>query len=257
VLAVSAVLPSHLVDDPPVILVHGSVNSAPVWTFWQQSLANEGWASYAIDLRGHGRSAALDLSRTSMHDYTADVRTLALQFKRLPVIMGWSMGGLVAMMIAAEGVASACVALAPSTPTRHRDTHVTLRTGEFGPEEYGIPDRNPDTQPAMPDLDREERVIALSSLGKESRLARDERQAGIVIESIPCPCLIVTGTADTQWPRERYHDLDLWLQADYLSIDGASHWGLVLSRRALETMIPAVLRWLAGVGQVPSPSGRE
>jgi pimeloyl-ACP methyl ester carboxylesterase len=255
VLAVSAVLPSHLIDDLPVILVHGSVNSALVWTFWQQSLANEGWASYAIDLRGHGRSAALDLSRTSMHDYAADVRTLALQFKRLPVIMGWSMGGLVAMMIAAEGVASACVALAPSTPTRHRDTHVTLRTGEFGPEEYGIPDRNPDTQPAMPDLDREERVIALSSLGKESRLARDERQAGIVIESIPCPCLIVTGTADTQWPRERYHDL--WLHADYLSIEGASHWGLVLSRRVLETMIPAVLRWLAGAGQVPPPSGRE
>jgi pimeloyl-ACP methyl ester carboxylesterase len=250
-LAVSAVLPPRMSDDPPVVLVHGSVNSASVWTFWQQRLAEGGWASYAVDLRGHGRSAPLDLSRTSMHDYPADVRALALQFKRPPVIMGWSMGGLVAMMAAADGVASACVALAPSTPARHRDANMTLRAGEFGPEEYGIRDRNPDDQPAMPDLDRDERLIALSSLGKESRLARDERQAGVVIESIPCPFLIVTGTADTQWPRERYHSL--WLQADYLSIEGASHWGLVLNRRALGTMLPAVLRWLAGARQIPSP----
>jgi hypothetical protein len=141
--------------------------------------------------------------------------------------------------------------LLPSTPARHRDTNVALRTGEFGPEEYGIGDRNPDDQPAMPDLNRDERVIALSSLGKESRLARDERQAGVVIESIPCPLLIVTGTADTQWPRERCQRL--WRKADDLSVDGASHWGLVLNRHALETMIPAVLRWLAGALHVASP----
>jgi pimeloyl-ACP methyl ester carboxylesterase len=243
-LAVSAMLPTHITDNPPVILVHGSVNAASVWTFWQPALADEGWASYAIDLRGHGRSAALDLSSTGMQDYAADVRALALQFKCPPVIIGWSMGGLVAMMLAADGVASACVALAPSSPARYRDTNMILRTGEFGPEEYGIQDRNPEHQRAMPDLDRDERVIALNALGKESRLARDERQAGIVIESLVCPCLIVTGSADTQWPRERY--LDLWLKAYYLSVVGASHWGLVLNRRALKSMIPAVLRWLTG-----------
>jgi pimeloyl-ACP methyl ester carboxylesterase len=249
-LAVSAMLPPHITDNPPVILVHGSVNAASVWTFWQPALADGGWASYAIDLRGHGRSAALDLSGTGMQDYAADVRALALQFKRPPVIIGWSMGGLVAMMVAADGVASACVALAPSSPARHLNTEMILRTGEFGPEEYGIQDRNPKHQRAMPDLDREERVIALNSLGKESRLARDERQAGVVIESIGCPCLIVTGSADTQWPCERYQDL--WLKANYLSVEGASHWGLVLNRRALESMVPAVLRWLAGALH-PSP----
>jgi len=249
-LAVSAVLPPHATNAPPVILVHGAANAASVWTFWQRVLADASWASYALDLQGHGRSAALDLSHTSMHDYATGVRALAAQFKRPPVIMGWSMGGLVAMMVAADGVASACVALAPSIPVRHRDPNVTLRTGEFGPDEYGIRDRNPDNQPAMPDLDRDERVIALSSLGKESRLARDERQAGVVIVSIPCPLLIVTGTADTQWPRDRYHHL--WLEADYFSVDGASHWGLVLNRRALETTAPAVLRWLGGVLHIPS-----
>jgi hypothetical protein len=53
----------------------------------------------------------------------------------------------------------------------------------------------------MADLDRDERVVALESLGLESRMARDERKAGIVIAAAPCPMLVVTGTADTQWPR--------------------------------------------------------
>jgi len=242
-LAVSAAFPDNITDLPPVILVHGAANSALVWTFWQRELAVHGWPSYAIDLRGHGRSDPTDLSHTSMHDYAADVCSLAVQFIRPPVIIGWSMGGLVAMMVAVTSVASACVALAPSTPTRRIDTSAILRTGEFGAEEYGITSRDPEYQPAMPDLDREERTVALASLCRESRLARDERKAGIVIESLPCPLLIVTGTADRQWPAKRYDNL--WLRADHLSIEGASHWGLVLNRRALATTIPAVLRWIA------------
>ena len=79
--------------------------------------------------------------------------------------------------------------------------------------------------------------------GRESRLARDEHQRGIVIEALPCPLLIVTGTRDRAWLRERYNNL--WLTADYLSVEGASHWGLVLQRRALSSMLPAVLRWIA------------
>ena len=58
---------------------------------------------------------------------------------------------------------------------------VPLRDGVFGAEEYGIVDRDPDRQPAMVALDRDERLIALESLGLESRLARDERKAGIVL----------------------------------------------------------------------------
>lgn len=244
-LAVTGSLPDHETNHPPVILVHGATSSASIWTFWQKELAARGWPSSAIDLRGHGRSTPIDLSHTGMHDYAADVRMLASQFAQPPVLIGWSMGGLVALMVAASGRTAACIGLAPSTPARYVHASTVLRTGEFGPEEYGITSRNPDNQPAMPDLDREEREIALASLGRESRLARDERQRGIVIESLPCPLLIVTGTRDRQWPRERYNDL--WLTTEYLAAEGASHWGLVLNRRALAGIIPAVLQWLESV----------
>jgi pimeloyl-ACP methyl ester carboxylesterase len=224
------------------VLIHGAANAAVVWTCWQEALAGAGWASYAVDLRGHGASAPVDLSRTSMHDYAADVLALVGQLKQPPILIGWSMGGLVGMMASTSGNALACVGLAPSTPARTEPTDVPLRIGEFTAEEYGIVSLDPDDQPAMPDLDREERQIALASLSKESRYARDERQRGIVIETLPVPLLIVTGTEDQQWPRERYRDL--LLAAEYLDVEGASHWGLVLNRRALREVVPSVLGWL-------------
>ena len=95
----------------------------------------------------------------------------------------------------------------------------------------------------MPDLDSEERGLALSSLCRESRLARDQRRQGIIIESLLCPLLIVTGTADNAWPRGRYESL--WLNAKFYEVEETSHWGLVLNRRILAAAVPEVLHWLS------------
>jgi pimeloyl-ACP methyl ester carboxylesterase len=241
-LAVHGVLPDTPNARPPIVLVHGAANSAAVWTFWQRMLAERGWASYAVDLRGHGASTPCDLSRTTMQDYTDDVVSVARTFTQPPIFLGWSMGGLVAMMAAAECGARAVVGLAPSTPAAARNPDKVIQHGEFGPEEYGITPDDADEQPAMPDLDREERAIALASLGRESRWARGERAAGIVIECMPCALLIVTGTADRQWPRERYDGMPL--PSEHLRADGSSHWGLVLNRRTLATLVPRVIEWI-------------
>ena len=76
----------------------------------------------------------------------------------------------------------------------------------------------------------------------------------IVVETLPCPLLLVTGTRDRQWPRERYDGL--WLAAGELTADEASHWGLVLNRRALRSTIPAVLEWIRSVTSGSPTAGR-
>ena len=241
-LAVATLIPEEDRGFPALVLVHGAANSSKVWTFWQQHLAQRGWPSCALDLRGHGNSAPEDISTTTMEDYAADVCRVLEELRRPAVVVGWSMGGLVALMAAAREGWSGCVAFAPSAPARQVDTSVQLRAGEFGPEEYGITTLDPDAQRGMSDLVREERLVALSALSKESRMARDQRRRGIVIESLPCPLLLVTGSRDREWPAERYEGL--WLPADRLVVEGASHWGLVLNRLAIGQTAPAVVEWL-------------
>ncbi len=228
---------------PPLILIHGAANSASVWRFWQEALVARGWSSHALDLRGHGRSDPMSLADTGMADYAADVVAVVRMLRGTPILMGWSMGGLVAMMAAASCASAACVGLAPSIPVRVPDGSVEIRSGVFGPEEYGIVHRDPDRQPMMPDLDDEERRVALASLTLESRRARDERRAGVVIESLARPLLVITGTADSQWPRRRYEDLHL--TRTHIEAAGASHWGLVLNRRVLAELVPAVIDWIS------------
>jgi pimeloyl-ACP methyl ester carboxylesterase len=223
-------------------MVHGAANSALIWSYWYQALNALGWPAVAVVLRGHERGPFADLATVSMRDYAEDVARVVRSSKDPPIVMGWSMGGLVAMMVAASLPVAACVGLAPSMPARRTDSTAPLRTGVFGPEEYGITSSDPATQPAMPDLDLEEREVALASLTNESRLARDERRAGIEIHALSCPLLIVTGTEDRQWPHSAY--AGLWLGADFLEAQGASHWGLVLNRRVLERLVPAVVQWL-------------
>ena len=123
---VTTVHPLNPTDRPPVLLVHGAANSAPVWRYWQESLAHLGWSSYAVDLRGHGRSPG-PVDGASMMDYADDVAEVAAGLSETPVVIGWSMGGLVALMFANRGLDRACVALAPSAPATERDARVEIR----------------------------------------------------------------------------------------------------------------------------------
>jgi len=144
------------------------------------------------------------------------VRRLMRHLNQLPVLIGWSMGGLVAMMVAASDAISACITLAPSLPAQREDLTVSLRQGVIHADTYGIFHTDPEDQPAMSDLPPEERRIALGALSLESQYARDERRHGIIIETLSCPLLIVTGTQDEQWPSSRYDHF--WIGADRFSM---------------------------------------
>jgi pimeloyl-ACP methyl ester carboxylesterase len=88
-------------STPPILLIHGAANSSGVWRFWQETLAAQGWPAHTLDLRGHAPGSDFDLSHTSMSDYADDVSVFASKLPSKPVLLGWSMGGLVAMMVAA------------------------------------------------------------------------------------------------------------------------------------------------------------
>lgn len=64
----------------------------------------------------------------------------------------------------------------------------------------------------------------------------------MVVDGPGCPLLIVTGSADRQWPATRYRTLPVL--ADRAAVEGASHWGLVLSRKSVAAGAEIVGAWL-------------
>lgn len=177
-----------------------------------------------------------------MEEYVDDVRAVVATLAGPPVVMGWSMGGLVAMRFAEREESVACIAFAPSPPAQQHDPTKPVRSGVFDASEYGITSTDPDEQRAMPDLDREERLVALRGLSPESWRAKTEREAGVVVTTVRAPLLLVAGERDRQFPPARYEGL--WLPHDRIIVPDASHWGLVLSRRAVDYAASRVLEWL-------------
>ena len=80
--------------------------------------AKNGYASYALSLRGHGDSEGPKRFRwIRISDYVADVAQVVGQLPEMPVMVGHSMGGLVIQKYLEEKAAPAAVLLA-SVPVK-------------------------------------------------------------------------------------------------------------------------------------------
>ena len=80
-------------------------------------IAERGHNASAISLRGHPPLLALrDIGRQTISDFYSDARTAAQSLDR-PIVIGHSMGGLLALMLAAHGLVRAAVLMSPA-PSR-------------------------------------------------------------------------------------------------------------------------------------------
>ncbi len=102
------------------VLIHGMWGTSAVWRNWRPLLEERGWATIADTLRYHDAAAdspPAALGETSLHDYVADLETTILALPEKPVVIGHSMGGLIALLLCARGLARAGVLLTPAPPS--------------------------------------------------------------------------------------------------------------------------------------------
>ena len=102
------------------VLIHGMWGTSDVWRNWRPFLESRGWKTLAPSLRHHEAppdAPPADLGATSLNDYVADLEATIQRLPEKPVVIGHSMGGLIALRLCAKGLAKAAVLLTPAPPS--------------------------------------------------------------------------------------------------------------------------------------------
>jgi pimeloyl-ACP methyl ester carboxylesterase len=201
-----------ILAEPPrtVIAVHGAGSGPWVFDTWL------GWFS-AARFVAPDLQEGLDPARATMGGYARRVERAAVGAEAPLLLVGWSMGGLVAMMAAQSIRPDAIVLLEPSPPAEVAGLQpaVAIRPGSFDPEQaYG---------PFPPGV----------RARPESAVARSERARGISVPRLRCPSLLVSGA---EFPDERGSAVAAFYGSHHECFPTLDHWDLVLRPEVRETI---------------------
>ena len=89
-------------ERSPLLFIHGAYCGAWVWErHFIPFFESKGWYGIAVSLRGHGQSEGLNtLDMLGIQDFVDDVERVALGFPSPPIVIGHSMGGMIAQLLA-------------------------------------------------------------------------------------------------------------------------------------------------------------
>jgi len=98
-------------------MVHGAFCGGWVFEAFARPFEAAGHEVLRPDLRGHGpHDPPSAVANLSMRDYVADIVALCVDLPEPPLLIGHSLGGLVAMLAASHTPVAALALLAPSAP---------------------------------------------------------------------------------------------------------------------------------------------
>ncbi|HKZ04967.1 MAG TPA: alpha/beta hydrolase [Methylomirabilota bacterium] len=235
----------------PLLLVHGMNGGSWYLRSYLEAAAAAGWDAWAVNLRGHwGSRPVADLGRVSVLDYVQDVRD-CLAVLGPSVVIGHSMGGLVAQKIAEEGLARAAVFVTSAAPRgivilswpvvrrMWRHAGMLFRNRPFTP--------TPEDAEALiaNALPRERARQLYPKLVPESgRAARELAFGAIAVDArrVRCSTLVVGAERDVITPASVQRRIAAKYAATY--IEAAGHAHMLMLEDGWERPFDAILTWL-------------
>jgi len=103
-----------------IVMIHGMWGGSWYWENYKRFFEAKGYQCITPTLRFHDVAPEElpnpQLGTTSLLDYVEDLEKEIHQLDALPILMGHSMGGLLAQMLGSRGLAKALVLLTPASP---------------------------------------------------------------------------------------------------------------------------------------------
>ncbi len=103
-----------------IVMIHGMMTGAWCWDKYKEFFETRGYRCIVPVLRYHDMDPPgkpdSRLGATSLLDYVRDLEREIGQMAEPPVLLGHSMGGLLAQILGSQGLARALVLLAPAAP---------------------------------------------------------------------------------------------------------------------------------------------
>jgi pimeloyl-ACP methyl ester carboxylesterase len=245
-----------------VVMIHGAFCGPWAFEHWRKPFEARGYKLHLPALRFHdcGRHPPAALGTTSLLDYAADLEHLLDDIGSPAVLIGHSMGGLLAQMLAAKRKVAACILLAssapygvlPATPFEMASAQALYLAGDFWNRPLN-PERWIATANSLDMLSEKERDTVFAQFVPESGLATfeimqwalDSRRASAVdAAKVNCPILCLVGSRDcvnspgtVRSIARRYRD-----HATFEELKGHSHW--LIGEPGWEKIADRALTWL-------------
>ncbi|WP_458461213.1 alpha/beta hydrolase [Paenibacillus sp.] len=237
-----------MINRPPLLFVHGAYTGSWMWSKYIPHFVEQGWTCCAMNLRSHYKSRVMDMTQITFNDYVEDIREVLAEFNEPPVLIGFSMGGILSQKIAETVTLAALIVIDTSLS---KEVHQVIPYPETDRTTPGIIIPAP-VRDELTSIDETAEDIAFQRkyLQMESSKAFSTfsvmfgADGGVSINGdlIHCPSLVIKAVS-CEDEEHRGRLTAEQLRAEYAGLWDTTHTGLLVGQRYMEA-VDIILEWL-------------
>lgn len=239
---------SSTTGKPPLLFVHGAYTGSWMWSKYLPHFIQTGWNCYVMNLRSHYKSRVMDMTGITFEDYLEDIKEIIAECDEAPIIIGFSLGGILCQKIAETEKVAGLILI---------DSSISKEVNKIAPyenlEDYAFgmvipaPSREEYTSidESENDILFQKKYLSIESskaLGACACWTKGVEGISIDQSRITCPVLVIKAlsseTDDRRGRTEAEH-----LNAVYTGFWNTTHTGMLVGQRFAE-VVERILEWL-------------
>lgn len=248
-----------------IMMIHGMCAGGWCWTDFRDFFEEKGYHCLSPTLRHHDvdpqDEPPAKLGATSLKDYAADLEDAIRKLDRPPILMGHSMGGLLAQILASRGLARAIILICPAppagilvlTPSVIKSFSSALIKWKFWRKPFRI-SYDEAVYSVLELVHEEDRLAVYNRFVHESGRAAMEigfwpldlnKASGVNENMVRCPVLVIGAEKDRMTPAATVRKVAAkYGAATYQEFNGQTHW--LIAEPGWQDVAEYIAAWLPG-----------